>query len=83
MEYNKEHLEAIRKKVREKMQKPIHNRHEKPKKKKEPLITKHKDKHHHIAQSLSEKADPHWEMADRPHLTRGHKVYEDYMKNHK
>jgi hypothetical protein len=31
------------------------------------------------AEKHSQKIDPHWEMADNPTKTRGHKAYEEFM----
>lgn len=33
------------------------------------------------ARRMAEKADPHWEMADKPERTKGHRVFEEYNKN--
>lgn len=32
------------------------------------------------ATKKSQKADPHWEMADRPELTKGSKIFSKYNK---
>lgn len=29
-----------------------------------------------MAEKMAYKADPHWDNADRPSLTKGHKIYE-------
>lgn len=51
--------------------------------KKVPKITKHADRFHHMAEAEAQKADPHYEMADRPHMTKGSKVYSDALKRMK
>lgn len=32
------------------------------------------------AHEKAHKADSHWEMADKPHLTKGHQVYKEHNK---
>ena len=40
-------------------------------------------KHHSEAEAHANKTDPNWQMADRPHLTKGHQAYKDYLDKHK
>lgn len=54
-----------------------------PEKKKEPKITRHEDRGHHIAEAAAQKADPHYEMSDRPHTTKGSKVYNETLAKYK
>ncbi len=57
---------------------PVHHRE-----KKEPKITRNEDKGYVIAEHHAQKADPHYEMADRPHLTKGSKVYKEILAKYK
>lgn len=57
---------------------PVHHRE-----KKEPKITTNAQKPYVIAEHHAQKADPHYEKADRPHLTKGSQVYERVLAKYK
>lgn len=52
------------------------------------VLREHKEKQmtqealHKKAEAHAQKIDPHYEMADRPHLTTGSKAYHTYMSEH-
>lgn len=74
-------LDELRRKKWEAMQKPIGR----PKPAAAPTPVKNDDhaKRHAYAEAMAQKADPHYEMSDRPTSTRGHKVYEEHYRNYK